>query len=138
MAELNKVVAARLWEMCDITVDRFHAKIVKHDKSIFLGYADITIDIPKLEGFTLKLRGINVKVLKGEPFLDMPSEKGADGEFYPTYFPKKNELRAVLTTAIFKDQRVLDTIEAAAQAPVEAEEQPVGTEALSADNPFVV
>ena len=138
MANLNQAVAARLWAACTITMDRFHAKIVKHEKSIFLGYADITLTIPSLEGFALKMRGVEAKVLKGNQHIDFPSERGADGQFYPQFFPKSAEMRAVLTTAIFQDQRVLDTVEAAAQAPVDEQvSSPTGAEAGD-PNPFTV
>lgn len=135
MAELDKAVAAKLWDALTITLDRFHAKIVKHEKSIFLGFADVTITIPKLPGFALKLRGIELKNLKGNPHIDFPSERGADNVYYPQVFPKTNEMRTVLTTALFSDQRVLDTVEAASQVPAETAE---ASEPISADanNPF--
>ena len=137
MAELNKEIAAKLWETLSIELDRFHAKIVKHPNSVFLGYMDVTIEIPKLPGFALKLRGIELKILKGKPFVDFPSERGADGVYYPQYFPKSAEMRAVLTNVLFADARVQATIESAAQVPEETgdDEGTEGTQA-NADNPF--
>jgi DNA-binding cell septation regulator SpoVG len=129
MAELNKETAARLWDRCKISLDRFHGKVVKHEKSIFLGYADITLDAG--DGLVLKMRGVEVKNLKGNPHIDFPSERGADGQYYPQFFPKSAELRAVLTTAIFADERVQSAIESASQVP----EQSTGTES-STSNPF--
>lgn len=132
MTEMNKTVAARLWDACSIELDRFHAKIVKHENSIFLGYADITIRIPQLEGFALKLRGVEVKNLKGNPHIDFPSERGADGNFYPQFFPKTPEMRAVLTTSIFRDSRIMETVETASQVPAEDS----AATKTSVDNPF--
>lgn len=135
MAEINKTLAAKLWDALTIELDRFHAKIVKHPKSIFLGYADITIGIPSI-GFALKVRGVELKNLKGNPHLDFPSERGADNVFYPQVFPKTGELRAVLTTALFSDQRVLDTVEAAARVPVESDGDAPAEAMAGGDNPF--
>ena len=136
MAEMNKTVAAKLWDALTITIDRFHGKIVVHPNSVFLGYADVTLSIPSLPGFALKLRGIEVKNLKGNAHIDFPSERGADGEFYPQFFPKSAEMRAVLTTAMFADQRIMDTVEAAATAPPEADSGAADPVEATADNPF--
>jgi DNA-binding cell septation regulator SpoVG len=137
MADLNKAVAAKLWDAVRVELDRFHTNLVKHPKSVFLGYADITLTIPRLEGFALKVRGIEIKLLKGNPFIAFPSERGADGTFYPQVFPKSGEMRAVLTTALFSDERVQAAVEAAAQMP-EATEGTEGTEGAEAStsNPF--
>lgn len=136
MAELNRAIAAKLWQEMTIELDRFHAKIVRHEKSVFLGYADLTLTIPNLPGFALKLRGLDVKMLKGNPHIDFPSERGADGNFYPHFFPKSNEMRQVLTTAIFSDERVAATVESAAQAPEPSTEESEGAVANTGDNPF--
>ena len=133
MADLNKTVAAKLWDALSISIDRFHTKLVKHEKSVFLGYADITISSPVLDGLALKVRGVEAKVLKGNPHIDFPSERGADGNFYPQVFPKTAEMRAVLTTAIFSDERVQAAVESAAQAPVDTEQE---SAEASVDNPF--
>lgn len=132
---LDNKIAAKLWSALSISVDRFHAKIVVHPKSVFLGYADITILQPGLEGFALKIRGVDVKMLKGNAHIDFPSERGADGVFYPQFFPKTAEMRAVLTTAIFADERVKDTVEAAANEPVDVQEESTPAEDMEA-NPF--
>lgn len=135
MAEINRAMAEMLWKQVSLNVDRFHPKIVAHEKSTFLGYADVTIELPNLPGFKLKLRGIEAKVLKGNPHLDMPTEKGADGKFYPRYFPLSGELRAVMTTKLFQHQDVASALEAAKNAA-----QQSGTAGLEAgastDNPF--
>lgn len=144
MAQIDQNVAAALWEASAITVDRFHAKIIPHEKSTFLGYADITVDCTsKVPGLKLKLRGIEVKVLKGNNHLDMPSEKGADGQYYPRFFPLTGELRAVLTTAIFMNPQVAASVEAAktmpapqaASTPAEGAGAPAAA-AAGGDNPF--
>ena len=136
MAKLNEAIAAKLWEACTIVMDRFHAKIVVHEKSVFLGYADITLTIPSIEGFALKLRGVEVKNLKGVAHIDFPSERGSDGNFYPQFFPKSAEMRAVLTAALFQDERVMATVEAAANEPIESESGAAAPVEASADNPF--
>lgn len=142
---IDQNIASRLWEACSITVDRFHAKIMPHEKSTFLGYADITVDASAgVPGLKLKLRGIEVKVLKGNNHLDMPSEKGADGQYYPRFFPLTGEFRAVLTTAIFRNPQVIATVEAAKAMPVAVansgtpfgEGAPAPEMAAGGDNPF--
>ncbi len=137
MAKLDSKIAAKLWDAVVITMERFHAKIVVHEKSTFLGYADITLTAPGLPGFSLKMRGIEAKILKGNMYIDFPSERGADGNFYPQFFPKTAEMRAVLTSAIFADQRVLDTVESAAQAPADEQASaPVAGTETGTPNPF--
>ena len=117
---INQQVAENLWNACSITVDRFHTKVIPHEKSTFLGYADITVDVTAaLPGLKLKLRGIEAKVLKGNNHLDMPSEKGEDGQYYPRFFPLTGELRAVLTAAIFNDGQVSAAVEAAKSMPTQ-------------------
>jgi len=133
MADLNKGVAANLWDALTITVRRFVPKIKLHPQSTFLGYADVVIDATKvLPGLVIQLRGVIVKELKGNPFLDMPSEKGADDKFYPIYFPQTAELRQVLTTAIFQHDGVRSALDSA-----RAMTQPVAAPAEGATrNPF--
>jgi len=129
---IDQNVASRLWEACTILVDRFHAKIIPHEKSTFLGYADITLNVSNaLPGMKLKLRGIEVKILKGTQHLDMPTEKGADGQYYPRFFPLSGELRAVLTTAIFRNEQVASCLEAAKNMPA-----PQAASAVQSDSPF--
>lgn len=119
--KINQEVAAALWNAIEITVDRFHAKIMPHEKSTFLGYADITVDATSvLPGLKLKLRGIETKILKGINRLDMPSEKGADNQYYPRFFPLTGEFREVLTAAIFRNAQVMATVEAAKAMPTES------------------
>lgn len=134
---LNKQIAAQLWERCGIVVDRFHAKPSRRENVTFLGFADITLDASAtIPGLKLKLRGVEVKVLKGNPHIDMPSEKGADGKYYPTYFPLTAELREVMVQNIFRTQHVASAIEAAAQLPVEGSTAPAAAPATAGANPF--
>ena len=143
--------AGLLWE--DITdlelsrVDRFHPKIVHREKSVLFGYADVTIVVETKRGvlFPIKLRGLVVKSLKGKPHVDMPAEKGADGEFYDQFMPRSSALRTVITSFIHSDPEVQATVAASAEAPIEG---PASTSAagttpepgdepeLRGDNPF--
>lgn len=120
---------AQLWKAIAqyTTLDRFHEQITRREKSVFLGYADITLGVLGLFGW--KIRGVPVKMLNGKPHLDMPSEKGADGKWYPITFPKNAETREVLTTFIFSRPEV-----AAAMANAEkvAVEQPAAGDEVGA------
>ncbi len=142
MTDELKAACAKLWNGMTVSVDRFHAQIVVHPKSLFLGYADITFGVTDeiLPGLQFKVRGVEVKILKGNHNIGFYSEKGGDGVWYPQVFPKTPELREVLTAAIFSDQRIMDTIEAAANLPVEpatdADEAGAAPAAASASNPF--
>ena len=111
-------IAGNLWEKLNIVVDRFHAHVVCKSKVTLLGFADVSLVIPSLPGFALKLRGIEVKVLNGKPRIDTPSErsKGAgETQYFPIYFPKSAEMRAVLTARIFETQEVRNAIATAEQ-----------------------
>lgn len=113
--------SALLWESiaAESRIDRFHEKIVVHDKSVLFGYADVTVVIATAYGVILpiKLRGIVVKSLKGQPHIDMPAEKGADNQWYDHFMPRSASFRAVLTSLIFADPEVAQTVERAAAAP---------------------
>ena len=140
--------AGFLWEdICDESrVDRFHKKIVPHEKSVLFGYADVTIVIQTKSGVKcpIKLRGLVVKSLKGNPHIDMPAEKGSDGEFYDQFMPRSAALRTVLTTFVFSDPEVQEAIAEAANAPAETATSSASTDApetseqptLRAGNPF--
>lgn len=125
---------AALWNQLapHTSIDRFHEKINVREKSIFLGYADITIGVGP--HFSWKVRGVNVKMLNGKAHLDFPSERGADGKYYPQTFPKTAETRKVLTTLVFNDERVKQAMQNAAelQAAAPAEEIPASVEAEAA------
>jgi len=134
-----------LWEaLSNSRVDRFHPKIVVHEKSVLFGYADVTIVVETANGVLcpVKLRGIVVKSLKGKPHIDMPAEKGGNGEFYDIFMPRSAAFRTVLTTLVFSDAEVQATIASAANAPAESADDagtstPAGEQpALSAGNPF--
>ena len=138
--------SALLWEsICgESRIDRFHEKIVPHEKSTLFGYADVTIVIATAHGVTcpIKFRGLVVKSLKGRPHIDMPADKGSDGDFYDQYMPRSKALRTVLTSLIFADPEVQATVQRASAAPA-ATATPTATPvanapaaALSAGNPF--
>lgn len=118
--------AAFLWEdICDESrVDRFHKKIVQHSKSVLYGFATVTLVVKTASGilFPIKLSGLAVKSLKGKPRIDMPSEKGADGEWYDHFMPRSGAGRAALTTFVFSDPEVQEAIAEAAAAAQEADE----------------
>jgi hypothetical protein len=127
-------IAASLYESVSIVIDRFHAHIVCKSKVQLLGFADVSLEIPSVPGFALKLRGIEVKVLNGKPRIDTPSErsKGAgDTQFYPIYFPKSAEMRAVLTARIFETQEVSNAVATAEQQRTQG-----ATDTQSGSNPF--
>ncbi len=156
----TRTLLSALWVAiaANSAIDAFHEKIYPHAKSIFLGYADITLGIPTVGGhlFVFKVRGFGVKLLNGKPHLDMPQEesKTESGKFFPKAFPKTAIDRHLITTMIFADQRVKDAIErgvaqqvaklaAEAAGSVSGEELPLiegepelGTVGASTANPF--
>ena len=136
MAEIDKKIASGLWNGMEVVIDRFYPHLVRHAQVDFLGHADVTIDASKtLPGLTLSLRGIQVKLLKGDARIDMKEEKGLDGKFYPSYFPRTAELRAVLTTRVFKHEAVLAAITAIQALPKPGATAPA-TQDAAGDNPF--
>jgi DNA-binding cell septation regulator SpoVG len=138
--KIDQAVCARMWDQLNISVDRFSTKLQPEwirEKTTFLGYADITVDATAaLPGLKFKLRGIEVKQLKGNDHIDMPSERGSDGVHYPRYFPLTGEFRAVLTTAIFQNSHVQAAVEAAAQLRAQVGAQAGGEAPASSSNPF--
>lgn len=114
-----KQQCAQVWPAYanNTSIDRFHEKIAVHAKSVFLGYADITLGLTLAGGHVAqwKLRGVEVKMLNGKAHLDMPSERGSDNKFYPTFFPKTPVDRSVITTLIFSDSRIKTAVENAAK-----------------------
>ena len=164
MAELNKVLCKALWEryrLSEIEEHCFRARAVAEQdsesgKAAFLGYGDFTL-IDDL-GFKLKLRSLEAKVIKGQIYLDFPSEKSnkIDPEtgkpiYYPRMLTKTAESRDVLTRLFFRDERVKAQAEAAterwnarqaasatpaAAAALEAASADEGDGEISEDNPF--
>lgn len=160
MAELNKALCKAIWERyrtSEIEADCFRPReVAKQDsesgKASFLGYGDFTLrdDL----GFTLKLRSLEAKVIKGVIYLDFPSEKSnkIDPEtgkpiYYPRMLTKTAESRDVLTKLFFRDAGVKAQAEAAivrwnarqaGTATPAAEAAVAGAEAgdVSEDNPF--
>lgn len=107
------------------TIDRFHEKIAVHAKSVFLGYVDLTLGLILQGGHVAqwKLRGVEVKMLNGKAHLDMPSDKGADGNYYPQFFPKTAEDREIITTLVFSAPAIKQAVENA-QRVIDAQSQP--------------
>ena len=93
---------------------KFRAVIKQHANSTFLGYADATLVVPAAIGkdtdLMLRIRGIQVKILNGTPRIDLPQEKGNDGKWYPTIFPKNAATREMLTTSLLEDRLVAATV----------------------------
>ncbi len=161
MAELNTALCKQLWERyrtSEIEENCFRAQPVseqdsKSGKASFLGYFDFTLrdDL----GFTFKVRSLEAKVIKGQIYLDFPSEKSnkIDPETgKPIYFPrmltKTAESRDVMTKLVFRDERIKSQATAAQErwnarqstgdAPAAAAASgPVdGDTPVSDDNPF--
>lgn len=76
-------------------------KVVRKN-STFLCYCDATLVIAAgdIEIIQLRLRNMQLKILNGKFRLDLHSELGTDGEWYPTAFPKSAVTRKRLTAAI--------------------------------------
>ncbi len=141
MADIDKKIAEFLWDNLDIEIKRFHPKLKIHDKSDFLGYADVEFSAPGvLPGFIFQVRGIEVKLLKGNDRIDMPQEKGGDNKWYPRYFPKTGELRAVMTTAVFLNDGVQSAVKQIGIMKTEANaagtSEGTPASATGGDNPF--
>ncbi len=70
--------------------------------STFLCYADATLVVSAgdTEVLQLRLRNMQLKVVNGNFRVDFHSEKGNDGKWYPTVFPKSKISRTRLTAAI--------------------------------------
>ena len=75
---------------------------VTRSSSTFLGYADATLVITAgdVEVLQFRLRNMQRKVVNGTFRVDFHSEKGSDGTWYPTCFPKSAVSRTRLTNAI--------------------------------------
>ena len=164
--ELKVAVCRRLWERyrtSEIEEGCYRAMPVdKQDspsrKSSFLGYADFTLRCDA--GLVLKLRSLEVKVLKGKIYLDFPSEesktqKDEHGKlkWFPRLLTKTAESRDVFTKLVFRHPAIKAQAEAAIarwdafqleQAGGETDDEaPTGTdvpegadEPISDDNPF--
>lgn len=127
-----------LWDVMArfTSIDRFHENIRIHEKSVFLGYADVTIGVGQL--FSWKVRGVSVKLLNGKAHLDMPTERGADGKYYPQTFPKSAETRTVLTTITFGDERVKQAMQNAANLAAQQPAQPQAAASAGVEVPAQV
>lgn len=137
---IDKNVAGRIWNLVEATVERFSAKIVLHEKSQFLGYASIKVagrvGTP-LEGFALYLNGVGCKILKGNPYIEMPNDlNGSNEQRYDRFAPGTAETRAVLTTAIFRDERVMAAVQSAADAVRQAQGGEQAASQGAGENPF--
>jgi DNA-binding cell septation regulator SpoVG len=136
---INKKLAASIWGNVGITVERFTAKIALHEKSQFLGYASVKVEGrpgTPVEGFCFYLNGVGVKILKGNPYVEMPTEKAANGTYYDRFAPGTAETRAVLTTAIFRDENVQAAIQTAGDMVRQAQGAGAPAEQSADANPF--
>lgn len=136
---LNKKLAASIWNNISTTVERFTAKITLHEKSQFLGYASIKVEGRPgtvAEGFCLYLNGVGVKILKGNPYIEMPTEVGSGDQRYDRFAPGTAETRAVLTAGIFEDARVQAAVQTAADMVRQAQGAPAEESASAGSNPF--
>ena len=136
---INKSLAASIWNNVGITVERFSAKIVLHEKSQFLGYASVKVEGrpgSAVEGLCFYLNGIGVKILKGNPYIEMPTEVGSSEKRYDRFAPGTAETRAVLTAGIFEDANVAAAIATAANMVRQAQGAPAAESASAGANPF--
>jgi len=159
MAELNKVLCKALWERYRTSETEegcFRARAVgeqdsESGKASFLGYGDFTIKDDL--GFVFKVRSLEAKVIKGQIYLDFPSEKSnkIDPEtgkaiWYPRMLTKTAESRDILTKLFFRDPAVKAQAEAAiarwnaAQGSATPSSASAGADVpageVSEDNPF--
>lgn len=126
MAEqLNRALCQKLWERyrdSEITEKCFRVtprdeQDSKTGKASFLGYVDL--DWIDDLGFKIKFRSLEAKVLKGQVYLDFPSEKSnkkdenGDPIYYPRMLTKTAESRDVMTMIVFRDKRVAAEAKAA-------------------------
>ncbi len=76
--------------------------MVTRTNSTFLCYCDATLVIAAgaTEILKLRMRNMQLKVVNGTFRVDFHSEKGANGTWYPTVFPKSAISRKRLTVAI--------------------------------------
>jgi len=126
MAELNANLCKALWERyrtSEIEEGCFRPRPVADQdsasgKASFLGYGDFTIKDDL--GFSFKVRSLEAKVIKGQIYLDFPSEKSnkIDPEtgkpiYYPRMLTKTAESRDVLTKLFFRDAAIKAQAEAA-------------------------
>lgn len=129
---MDATIAATLFDALVISIDRVKAHVKSNPKVEMLGFVDISLTIPSCAGFALKLRNLEVKILNGKPRIDTPSEKGADGKWYPIFFPLSAETRAVITAKVFGAQEVCNWV-----AEAEQRRSNTGaTTAQSVSNPF--
>lgn len=134
---INKQLAASIWNNVSVGVERFTAKITLHEKSQFLGYASVKIEGrpgTPVEGLCLYLNGLGVKILKGNPYIEMPTEVGSKEQRYDRFAPGTAETRAVLTAGIFEDAQVQAAVTAAADMVRGA--SPEVAKSADASNPF--
>ena len=136
---INKKLAASIWNNVSFTVARFTPKIVLHEKSQFLGYASVKLEGRKdspIEGLCFYLNGLGVKILKGNPYVEMPTEVGSGDTRYDRFAPGTAETRAVLTAGIFEDASVQAAVEAAGRMVREAQGAPAQEQTAAGSNPF--
>ena len=111
-------------------IDKFYPQIKRYASGVIrLGFIDITTVLRLRNGgvWPQKSRGIVVKVLKGQPRLEMPqqySEKNSD--FYDILIPRSLAMRICWMRFIFNDAEVRQSILDAKNAPVSEEDSKEG------------
>ena len=124
---LDVKAATALWNLLDISVEKFRKVIRTHDQHTFVGYAQIKVSgrdtIPGLQYLQFGVVNCAVKLWSDDRVtVQFPEHEGDNGNFYPDFFPQTAELRAVITLAVQKDSAVLRGIEAAAKERASAQE----------------
>lgn len=105
-AVLNMETAHVLWELIDTTIT-FRKVIRRWPKNDTLGFADLDISLERfIPGMKFAWRNLVVRQVGDKFRLDMLSEKGKDGKWYPVYYPLSYELREVLTKRVFAEPEV--------------------------------
>jgi hypothetical protein len=119
-AVLNQRVAHALWELISTEIT-FRKLIVRRPKRELVGFVDLELSIPEMEGFRMGFRNLQVVLLNGKQRLDMPCEKSKkDGKWYPIYYPLSYELREVLTQRAFRHAEVIAAVQDLPNHPVAA------------------
>lgn len=140
MTKLNNEQAARalsLDQSITVEITRFKEVVRRHAKYDFLGYLGIRIvgkpNTP-VAGLNLFMN-LEAKVLPNGFYLDMPTEKGKDGNFYSDACFGSAETRAVVTLKVFQSEAVQTAIRNCAALPKPGAEQ-TQVAAPTGSNPY--
>jgi len=122
-AVLDQKVAHVLWELIETKLT-FRKHITRRTKRDTIGFVDMDFWIPQIPGCKLGFRNLTVSRVNGKPRIDMPSEQGKDGKWYPHYYPLSYELREVLTQRVFLHPEVQNAV---AELPQHAVQDPASS-----------